>query len=264
MWLVALIGLLASRAVVATEWHPCPYMPSKAAPAIVGVAVAEGQALEESNVRYCEFHYLKPDGSGSLVLFQQESNVAFARKALSYSPLNDGWDTVRPGVQQSDNRNGEKRQAAWRGNQVEMAYGFRSADNQQPLEVTRVDASEVDIIDAGFDTFVRNHWLSLVSEAVERVGFASPVHGRVLPLQVVHADAKHCLVPAQTQVETDATTCFQVRVANPLLRWLVSPLRLTYRAHDRALLVYSGTVNLLDEQKRSQQATIYYFYQPGG
>ncbi len=250
----------------------CPYAPVQASPDIIGTALAQTQQGKDTSVLYCEFHYLSHDKSGVEVLFQRESGSFFATKTLSYRSTREGFDMARPNVWQFDVSNNELRIARWQDNNLYMGYGFEETPaSPQVMDALEkqvvIDEAKVDVIDGGFDDYVRKHWSAIVSGKPVDLKFASPVHQRSLPLQVVKKEAVDC--PSIGAVSgsqaggrrAENLICLHVRVKNPMLRWFVEPLRLVYSAESQKLLVYEGVVNLLDKGEKSMDAAIFYQYQ---
>ncbi|WP_160153495.1 hypothetical protein [Microbulbifer sp. ALW1] len=167
-----------------------------------------------------------------------------------------------PQVFQQDFRSGELRETVWESGAWRIRY--QKAENQALREVV-IDDSEIDVIDAGFDAYVREHWQALASGAELGFLFASPPHGRSIRLR---ATSVACEPP-------DSALCVRVDLAQPLLRWIAGgDILLRYSTVDSdgvtkdknalapmpRLQRFTGVSNLLDDSGEPQRLQIDYFY----
>lgn len=197
------------------------------------------------NLLYCEFHREGAGGKENSVIYRAPNGEVIAEKSVL-------WDSSRtqPEVVQQDFRTGERIQVE-RGEQWLLSYreNHRSAVEQVSLAL-----QSIDVVDAGFDQKVRDHWDGLVDGDRLRVMFAAPALQRVVPLRVTRRDARYC-------AHTDAQEwlCFWVEADNALVRLFVDPLRLSYD-EQRRLRVFAGVVNIRDGAGKKQSAVIRYRY----
>ncbi|WP_237065292.1 hypothetical protein [Microbulbifer guangxiensis] len=209
-----------------------------------GEAFAVGQARNPGSgaLVYCEYH-LPAQGNERRVLYYTPQGHRIAEKRLS------GVNSTVPGVVQQDYRHGEQRIVQPRGGQVELRY--RDAANSG-WEVETLPTAVVDVADAGFDTFVRNNWSQLSAAQTVSFAFASPLHGRAIPLR---ARQVGCAGGGQAQ-----KLCLRVELDQALLRMFAGDLYLEYDRGSRRLLLFDGVTNLLDAQADSQRLRIDYRY----
>lgn len=220
---------------------------------VIGRAVE----IEGSTVRYCE--YFLPQGPGQVrVVYYapgEPEGTKIAEKKITgdEGPAGLLQDT-RPQISQEDFRNGEVRQA------TKIPEGWRLRYREDQRSRYRDDTfsdSELDVIDAGFDAFVRRHWTDLKAGESLRFRFASPVHGRAVGLR---AAATPCQNP-------EADLCIRVDLAQAILRWIAGgDIYLEYKddaekvGGDPRLSRFLGVTNLLDDAGNPQRLKLDYFY----
>lgn len=220
---------------------------------VVGQARSVGASESDpAALRYCEY-FLVDDAGKVRVLYYDPRGQKIAEKHLSSPVANSPEAPVeeaRPSVLQEDFRLGEIREITRVGNSWRMRYRKNLQDKVR--EVTVPDA-KVDVIDAGFDPFVRRHWELLVSGGNVEFNFASPLHGQVIRLRAR-------VVACGARVAAAGHLCLTVEPANALLRWLAGDLFLAYSSDNRRLRYFSGVVNLQDTSGTVQKLSIRYSY----
>jgi len=208
---------------------------------MVGVAKASN-----GNFLYCELidqpsqHVLKID-------YVKDKKI-FASKKFNYTS-----DATRPSVLQKDFRFGEIRQADVIEQKIELHY---QANSDKKNSRATLAYKDVDVIDAGFDNFVRAHWDELQSGKTLSISFASMAHVKALPLRVSSQPVSKCDKDIN---KTTATYCFYVEIDNAFLRMLLGNIKLIYDQQHR-LEEFNGVVNILSEKEANQTATIHYYY----
>lgn len=195
---------------------------------------------------YCE--QIDSQSKNALTIIYWNNGKKIAQKNLRY-----GEDFTRPAVEQIDSRSGEQRIAIIDGKNLTMKYQASQADK---MKSTSVPLKDVDIVDAGFDYFIRQHWDKLQSGKGIDVKFASMAHQKVLPLRIRHLSDQKCHDLNSTIKEHH---CYQVEIDNAFLRLLLGNIKLAYDKQQR-LITYKGTVNIEDSAGESQIAKIDYYY----
>lgn len=195
---------------------------------------------------YCEL-VSQPTSSSLEVSYVRDTKV-FAEKKITYSK-----NPATPAVVQHDFRFGELRQADVSLQEVRLQY---RANKHKKIGVTSIPISQVDVIDAGFDNYIRNHWDELQAGKILSVNFASMAHLKSLPLRISAQASEKCLHPTN---ETQACFYFLVEIDNALLRLLLGKIKLTYDDQQR-LVGFKGVVNIIDDKESNQTATISYYY----
>ena len=214
---------------------------------------------------YCE--YFLPSQNQWRVLYFDRTGSKIAEKQLREGSA-PGLLIAhpRPRVIQEDFRNGEVREATQSNGDWVLRYRPKAGAK---VTEKHIPAGQVDVVDAGFDAFVREHYQKLLSGEVIVFDFASPLHGRSVRLQ---ARAVPCVTAAPI-------LCVDVELASGLLRWLAdAKIYLEYSSSSTGddpssertfagpaqaiprLTRFRGTVNLLDAGGDSQVLEIRYFY----
>lgn len=233
--------------------------------AVIGRAQLVEPAGSAPQVRYCEY-FLEPQGA------PQTNGDASNIRVVYYAP--DGLEgsklaekringvidesgvllSTRPQISQEDFRLGEVREVTRSETGWRMRY---RADRKSRLTESTLPMDKLDVIDAGFDPYVRQHWQQLKAGETVQFQFASPVHGRSIKLR---ARSIPC-----TRAESDL--CLRVELAQAFLRWIAGgEIDLEYIAGadgkpgSARLTRFVGVTNLLDKAGEPQRLQLDYFY----
>ncbi|SHE72740.1 hypothetical protein SAMN04487965_0522 [Microbulbifer donghaiensis] len=196
---------------------------------------------------YCEY-FLPTENQSTRVLYYSPQGFRIAEKILFTGETEPARNSPRPEVLQRDYRLGEEREVRNRDGQWQMRYRASAAAD---WESALVGQTTIDVIDAGFDAFVRKNWESLLAGDRLEFNFASPIHGRAIALRARKVNCRG---------NETGKVCLRVDLAQPLLRFFAGDLYLEYSADSRRLQFFEGVVNLLDEQGQNQRLQIDYRY----
>ena len=236
--------MLASMLLTAAIWPSAvtEYCSPLDKTLMVGVAKAPN-----GNFLYCEF--VDQISQHELRIDYVKDKKVFASKELKYAT-----DTTKPSVLQKDFRFGEVRQAEVTEEKIKLYYQESSDKKNSSATIARKD---VDVIDAGFDNFVRINWKELQSGKTLSINFASMAHLKALPLRISSQPLEKC---GKDVNKTRSTYyCFYVEIDNTFLRMLLSDIKLTYDQQQR-LEQFNGVVNILSDKESNQTAKIHYYY----
>lgn len=211
---------------------------------IVGVAVG----ADEDDFLYCE-RYFQLDDTHWRVEYSSGGEIV-VEKTLDYL-----LGEQAPLVVQQDNRTGEVRAVGvsedllqWR-----VAYRLNSGEAEESKSIAKAG---VQVIDAGFDSFVRQQWDSIYKGEAVVFDFLSIPHLKSIALRASRVDIEKC---ETFNVKVEGGVCIRVAANSRLLRFFVDPLTLLYDAQHR-LMVFNGAVNIKGADAKSQTATISYRY----
>jgi len=220
---------------------------SNAACGYQGPVQVTGLAFETGTRQlvYCEY-FLPSEGGRTRVLYYNPQGYRFAEKDLYGEAGEQGANTKLPEMLQRDHRHGEVREVRRDGEQWLLRYRKSTSAG---WKTAHRDPGEIDVIDAGFDAYVREYWDRLASGEVTGFGFASPQHGRSVELR---AQRTECREPRPESL------CLRVDLAQPLLRLFSDSLYLVYDTNTRRLRMFEGPVNILDSRARSQRLQVHY------
>ncbi len=209
---------------------------------MVGIAKAPN-----GNLLYCELvEQMSPQ---ELKIHYVKDKKIFASKEIRYIV-----DKTLPSVLQKDYRFGEVRQADATVQNITLHYQANSAKKNHSASLT---SKEVDVIDAGFDNFIRLHWEALKSGKTLSINFASMAHLKALPLRISSQPLEKC--GADIKKVPSAHHCFYVEIDNAFLRMVFGNIKLIYD-QQRRLEEFNGVVNILSEKGTNQTAKIHYYY----
>jgi hypothetical protein len=235
--------MLASMLLTAALWPEAvtQYCSPTDATLLVGVAKSA-----DENFIYCE--EIESLNQHELRVSYTKDKKTFATKDLNYTT-----NPATPSVLQRDFRFGEVRQAEVSDLKIELHY---QANNHKKNSSAAINAKNVDVIDAGFDNFVRAHWDELQSSKTISINFASMSHLKTLPLRISSQPLKSC----DSDINPNAPTyCLYVEIDNIFLRMLLGNIKLIYD-QQRRLQEFNGVVNILSEKESNQTAKIHYYY----
>jgi len=233
--------MIASLALTAALWPTEITQTCKPDDQVFMVGVAKDKA---GQFLYCE--NISRPAEHQLHIEYSRDNQVFATKHLSY-----GQSLKMPDVEQQDSRTGEVREARLVDNQIVLRY---QPNRHKKIGEAFIAADKADVVDAGFDNYVRLHWNELASGTIVPINFASMAHLKVLPLRIRNQPLGTC----DTQIREGF--CFQVEIDNALLRLVLGNIKLLYDQQHR-LQKFDGIVNLTNDKGDNQNAIIYYYYQ---
>lgn len=212
-----------------------------------------GEATDSGKLRYCELHSVIDNSKQTVAYWVSEKFIAI--KYIDYST-----SRLSPNVVQKDFRSGEFRAVELAGDQLKLGY-TQGKNRQRDIAFDEtfkseneklIDSENSQVIDAGFDNYVRTQWNALLSGATVEFYFASPVHLRNIRLRA-RLDKAICGDAANEDF------CFVVEPANGLLRLFAGELMLKYDASQR-LVEFRGVSNIVTEEGESQKLDIRYRY----
>jgi hypothetical protein len=235
--------MLISTLIAAATW---PIMVTENCDPKVDTTIVGIAKNESGKVLYCEI--ASKIDSSSLKINYVNAGQVFAEKSLFFSA-----SPFLPSVLQKDSRSGELRQADVLNQNIELSY---QPNSRKKMGKAVIPLQNANIVDAGFDNFIRANWENLQAGKTLGVNFASIAHLKTLPLRVSAQPIEKCLI---RQHEVSPLTCFFVEIDNSLLRMILGNIKITYDQH-RRLYEFNGVVNIEDEKQKNQKAIIRYFY----
>lgn len=194
--------------------------------------IGHAYSLETSELVYREIHDPKAaDGRlrSDRVEYRGPDGELLALKEVDYTP-----NPVAPAFRMEDQRTGYVEGLAW--NDAGQPEVFMREEAGTPLERATLEATEGLVADAGFDVMVYRQLDRLQAGARPVFPFAVPSRLRTLEFRLRSLGRREVLGRPATVV--------RMELANPLLRWLVDPIDVSYNAETGALLRYEGISNL--------------------
>jgi hypothetical protein len=181
---------------------------------------------------YRESHWVRDDGA-RLVLYRCADGSAFARKRIA-----DG--SIAPDFELVDARSGYREGVRHAGKGRVM---FSQRDGQPERSAPLPATAAPQVIDAGFDAYLRLHWDALGQGTPQRVAFVLPSALRTLDFQIKPAAAD-----AGVQRYTLAVDAWYGGV--------LPNIAVAYTRGDRRLLEFRGIGNVRDARGRYAQVRI--------
>lgn len=110
------------------------------------------------------------------------------------------------------------------------------------------DLPEDLIVDAGFDEFVRRHWLELETGKSLSFSFASAARLDLIDFRL-----------QQKNIDKD-NLVLSMRLNSRLIAWLLDPIELTYNRQTKRLMRYRGLSNIQDDEGNTYSTDIRYHF----
>ncbi|RBP53627.1 hypothetical protein [Arenicella xantha] len=122
---------------------------------------------------------------------------------------------------------------------IDMSVSAAGKQTQQEIDISQDD--EV-VIDAGFSNFLLRNWQNLLAGKKVTTRFASTAQMDLIKVQLNQVDPQTSSLADNG--DTTGIVMFQMRLANPLIRWLISPIEVGYYADTKQIAYYQGASNL--------------------
>lgn len=194
--------------------------------------VGHAWSLETGELVYREIHNPRTANGrlqGDRVEYRGPEGDLLATKTVDYRP-----NPVCPAFRLEDRRTGYVEGLEWGDDGRPVV--FTREDAEAPVERARLEAAEDLVADAGFDVMVYRQLDRLQQGAEPVFPFAVPNRLRTLDFRLRRLGARQVLGQEATRI--------RMELDNPILRWLVDPIDVTYNAETGALLRYEGISNL--------------------
>jgi hypothetical protein len=216
---------------------------SVAAPAADYTFTGYARHVDTGALLYIETHAVSEGGTPGerrVVLYRRDENAApFARKNLHYS-----LDRARPDFDFVCARSGFSESLARDG--VKLKVSARAGAKANARSKLLAD-SDVRVVDAGFDEFVRANWLALERGDVMSAPF-------LVPSRLSSIDFK---VRKVNEVNIDQAPAIVIRLSlGGAIGWFLPDIDVTYRKSDQRLLRYRGITNVRDAEGELLEAQI--------
>ena len=212
-----------------------------------GDTVGMAYDLESDELLYRETHCLNADGSERDVVYQDSNGKLIARKLVDYSS-----GATTPSFVQHNHYSSESITVDMQQDGVRMSIVDR--ENREATRSTVAQPSEnlPVVIDAGFDSFVRQHWDELVNGQKREFQFPFADRESLVELRIQ---------PQSCSYENGSDQCFRLDLANWFLRMMVQPIELGYDSESRRLTRFRGLSNIGDANGNGLVVDIRYSYE---
>jgi hypothetical protein len=213
------------------------------------LVVGEAYDNDGGTLLYREYHMAPSDrGMPTRVEYRTEDGEVFAEKNLDYSR-----SRTAPAIDFRDHRRDLRivtRYPDDSGSRLEMVY-YPSGDEEPERDTFDTDSL---IVDAGFDAFIRQHWVQLLDGERLVAEFLVPSRNDTVRVGFTEVDRGRC----ETDIED--VHCLEVNPAGTLrlLSWFVDPIRVAYRPQPRLLMFYHGRSNIPEASGDDRQVRIHY------
>jgi len=210
-------------------------------------AVGEAMDLNSNDPLYREIHCLSSDALAREVIYRDVDDQLIAHKFLNYET-----GRTTPSFMQHNFYSRESFSVELQ--QEKLILAFQQADGRPPAKSVSIRPNEELplVIDAGFDTFVTDHWDGLVDG--ESKSFQFPFAGRetLVELRITSSSCSY---------DTETDQCFNVELNNWFLKILAAPIELGYDAKLKRLARFRGLSNIGNAKGEGQVVDIRYIYQ---
>lgn len=208
-----------------------------------------GKAFEpgSSTLLYIEEHYKVADTLHKVVYLDPDKELV-AEKLIDYSK-----NAYAPDVQVDDYR-ARRATTIEHGDEV-CQVTIAGLDSVETKDTSTFKPDKHDVMDAGFDNYVRKHWERLSQGETVKFRFMLPLRDSTIGLKVK---------PRQCENEEDLNNkeamCFRISPSNWLVSALAAPIDLVYERDTQRLLRFVGQGQLPDAKGRSMEVDLRYEY----
>jgi hypothetical protein len=200
-------------------------------------AVGIARDADSLRVSYIEHHQGLPSGAQRIDYYQADL-TPIAYKLLTYPGR-----PQHPSIEQENFVLGTKARVNVTPDEIKM-WRFEAGKESS----SSVSVSDVLIVDAGFDAFIKANWVSLQSTPTRQVEFAVAGSARTLKM---HLDVE--------QGDDPGAIKFSITPSSWLVRMFLPSLTFFY-GQDRQLLRYEGYSNFVPADSESQQVVVEFAY----
>lgn len=199
--------------------------------------------LKTGALEYKERHRRVMDDKGNKVVYTDyldANDKLIAKRLVRYSQTKvaefELWDTLN-----------QERVSAIRQAKSVVLKKQEANIPKTPQEFS-LSRDTDNVIDAGFNDYVLKHWGELVSGEKKKFNFLSTERNRWILLELKAMDER--------QESGFTIRRFQMTVANPLIRLLMTPIKVDYYADTKELYRYEGISNLKRENGKNYSVRI--------
>lgn len=211
-------------------------------------SLGEAFSLEDEKLLYREAHCPRNYGLQREVFYFDPQGESIAHKSLDYR-----HGSATPAFVQHNYQTDEKTGVRFKQSDIELFY----RDNKGVIAEKSLDLAQQKpelpiVVDAGFDSFIRKHWDSLIAGENRQFRFALPTRGQLVDLRVSTTSCSYA---------SERDQCFAMAMDNWLFRMLVDDIELGYDPESRQLTRYRGLSNIEDADGNGIAVDIRYSYQ---
>lgn len=189
------------------------------------------------------------------VIYTDFTGDVIADKIIDYS-----MSDIRPATRQQDLRFGEVRLAQpSTDNKEQWDVGYK-ASFKRSYKRKQLKEEKIKVNDAGFDNFVRKNWSTLVNDGAVTFDFLSIPHKRAVELTARKLPVERCASAMRVQADESQILCIGVSVSNMIFKLFASSLILSYNRETHQLQQFSGAVNIVGNNKKTQNCALNYRY----
>ncbi len=232
--LFALAGVAGASATVVEDVEPY----------VTGKAFEPGS----TTLLYIEEHY-KVAETLHKVVYLDPNRELVAEKLIDYSS-----NIFAPNVQVDDYR--AKRATLIEHGEDVCEVSISDLDNSTEKSSSTFQPEEHDVMDAGFDNYVRKHWNQLTQGETVKFRFMLPLRDSTIGLKLKPRQCEGNAIDAGA-----SELCFRISPANWLISALAAPIDLVYERDTQRLLRFIGQGQLPDAKGKSMEVDLRYEYQ---
>ena len=239
-----MLDLILAININSTLLPQCKQPTYQVKPDVVGTAASP----DTGETFYIEEYYYDYCAGNDLVLYKETDNALLTWKIISESEIR-----TAPRIEQFDPRHGEHIKTDWDNGKLVLQY---KKNDKTQLKETELTLSKDQVIDAGFDQYVRDNWINLVNFESQEFDYASPPLQSNINLRIKRMDEDQCNSIAE---DSGQHFCFVAEANNFLFRIFSTPIKLVY-GPDKRLKKFHGVTNILDNNGNNYLAEITYRY----
>jgi hypothetical protein len=176
------------------------------------------------------------------VIYANEKGTKIGYKTLDYAK-----STISPQYVLEDNR-AKYREGAQITPTGAVSVYFQYTDKEKTPNTKTFSVPLPIVIDGGFNYFVKENWNAIISGCTLTFNFVSPSKMDYFTFRISKK--------ADILFNKKAASLLYLELDNMILRWLISPIKITYDNKTKRILKYEGIANLSDENGKNESVTM--------
>ena len=174
----------------------------------------------------------------TVIQYKDSAGAVIAKKVINYE-----GNKITPVFEQNDYRDGYTEGVSFAGNKLVLKF---RKNKKETLKTKLMDMPAHLVVDGGFNYYIKGNWSDLTNGKTKVFNFAVPSQLDYFTFRLYKDSQK------------DDEIVFKMEPDNYLLRKLVDPIRVTYKASTKRIIKYEGLSNINDKKGKSYLVKIMY------
>lgn len=174
----------------------------------------------------------------TVIQYKDSAGTLIAKKTIDYS-----GNKVTPAFEQNDFRDGYMEGVSFSENK--LVFKCRK-NKKETLKTKSINIPNNLVVDGGFNYYIKGNWTELAAGETKVFNFAVP------------SQLDYFAFRLYKDSQQNDEIVFKMEPDNYILRKLVDPIRVTYKASTKRIIKYEGLSNINDKKGKSYLVKIMY------